>query len=61
MIKLIKINPHPTETYYVGEDDGCLVVTTMEDGTNKVWLSPSMVKWINKNGINVIEARKKEK
>jgi hypothetical protein len=61
MIELIKINPHPDETYYVGEDDGCLVVTTREDGANKVWLSLSMVRWISKNGLSVIEGTLKEK
>ena len=56
MLKFDKINPHPAETYYITEDDGCLVVTTREDGQNKVWLSSSMVKWISENGEKIIES-----
>ena len=56
MIDLKKINPHPDETYYIGVDDHCLVVTTKDkEPRNKVWLSKSMIKWLGEFGEKYIE------
>ena len=46
-MKYKKIHPHKDETYYVANDDRCLVVST--DKKNGTHISQSMAKWIALN------------
>jgi hypothetical protein len=47
MIKMKVIHPHKDESYRVGYDDHCLVVSSGEKReAPKVWISKSMAKWI---------------
>ena len=50
MIEMTEVNPHPTETYSVGVDDHCLVVSSGDADAPKVWLSGSMLKWLGSQG-----------
>ncbi len=43
IMKFKTVNPHKDETYYVAEDDHSFVI---KQGKNKVWISPSMIKWL---------------
>jgi hypothetical protein len=49
MIKMKKVKPHKNESYFVGNDDNCLVVQSGSKKSPKIWLSKSMVKWIASN------------
>ncbi len=52
-MKMKKVNPHPNETYQVGIDDGCLVVSSGSNPASpKVHLSKSMLEWIAHKGIS---------
>lgn len=48
-MNLKKVNPHPTETYHYGFDDGCLVLASGENKKPQIWLSKSMLKWLENN------------
>ena len=48
MIETKIIHPHPNETYRVGYDDGCVIVSSGSEAKNdkRIYLSKSMVKWL---------------
>lgn len=57
-IKMRIIHPHKTETYRVGYDDSCLVLSSGGNKYNrKVWISKSMCHWISR-WIKRIEKRR---
>jgi len=51
MIKTKIIHPIPTETYRIGYDDGCVVVSSGSNSKNDkfIYLSKSMIEWLYKN------------
>lgn len=54
------IHPHKTESYRVGYDDHCLVVSEGSNNKNdkKVYLSRSMIEWLYHKGLNTKAMRK---
>ena len=63
-IEMTEVKPHPTETYCVGLDDHCMVVSSganpeptrptpgrKPSPTPKVWLSRSMLRWLGTEGL----------
>lgn len=50
MLKMKEIHPHKTETYRIGFDDHCLVISSgSRKESPKVYLSKSMCQWIVAN------------
>ena len=56
-IGMTEVKPHPTETYCVGLDDHCIVVSSganpnpTEKPSPRVWLSRSMLRWLGTEGL----------
>ena len=57
MTKTKIIHPHPNETYRVGYDDGCVIVSSGSEAKNdkRIYLSKSMVEWLYKYSLRKIK------
>lgn len=58
-VEMQVIHPHKDETYRIGFDDKCLVVSSgSEEDSPKVWISESMLDWIAINKLTIFKEQK---
>ena len=52
-IEMVTVKPNETETYQVGYDDHCVVISSgSKPGAPKVWISKAMCRWLGTQGLS---------